>query len=147
MTLLPQDIRSKRTSGATSCSTALKRSLFSVHNGTITHVLTISSQHVAVLAAGLLGRQVAPLHCTNRRHPEGPLLRHGGSRAGGRGGLAVWRLYYAHGTEGNGGSRRFLLVFLSGVHKRDVDYVGFVRRLSDYLEGAREHVGQSLLEG
>jgi predicted membrane metal-binding protein len=31
----------------------------------ITHVLTISSQHVAVLAARLLGCQVAPIHCTN----------------------------------------------------------------------------------
>jgi hypothetical protein len=42
-------------------SRALKRNQFSVHNGTMTHVLTISSQHVAVLAAGLLGRQVAPV--------------------------------------------------------------------------------------
>jgi hypothetical protein len=61
MTLLPQDIRSKRTSGATSCSTPLKRNRFSVHSGTIMHVLTISSQHVAVLAAGMLGRQLAPV--------------------------------------------------------------------------------------
>ena len=51
MTLLPQTIRSKRTSGALSCSRALKCSLLSVHIGTITHVLAISGQHVAVLAA------------------------------------------------------------------------------------------------
>jgi hypothetical protein len=31
----------------------------------MTHVLTISSQLVAVLAAGLLGRQLAPIHYTN----------------------------------------------------------------------------------
>jgi ComEC/Rec2-related protein len=112
---LPQTIRSKRTSGALSCRRALKCSLLSVHNGTITHVLAISGQHVAVLAAviyfslrtfavpaatrilttlaliwlyilvagappsairagvvatlvlaaGLLGRQVSSLHCTN----------------------------------------------------------------------------------
>jgi hypothetical protein len=30
---------------------ALKRNLFSVHIGTITHVLAISGQHVVVLAA------------------------------------------------------------------------------------------------
>jgi competence protein ComEC len=41
----------KRTSGALSCRRALKCSLLSVHNGTITHVLAISGQHVAVLAA------------------------------------------------------------------------------------------------
>jgi hypothetical protein len=40
---------------------ALKRNQFSVFFGTMTHVLTISSQHIAVLAAGLLGRQVAPV--------------------------------------------------------------------------------------
>jgi predicted membrane metal-binding protein len=51
MTLLPQTIRSKRTSGALSCSRALKCSLLSVHIGTITHVLAISGQHVAVLVA------------------------------------------------------------------------------------------------
>src|SRR5215204_6742365 len=51
MTLLPQTIRSKRTSGVLSSSRALKCSLFSVHNGTNTHVLAISGQHVAVLAA------------------------------------------------------------------------------------------------
>jgi predicted membrane metal-binding protein len=51
MTLLPQTIRSKRTSGALSCSRALKCSLLSVHIGTITHALAISGQHVAVLAA------------------------------------------------------------------------------------------------
>ena len=39
------------TSGAPSWSKALKWSLFSVHIGTITHVLAISRQHVAVLAA------------------------------------------------------------------------------------------------
>ena len=98
-----------------SSSRTRKRSAFSVHNGTITHVLAISGQHVAiltaviyfalrtvaigltyripltlvllwvyiliagappsairagvvatlVLVAGLLGRQVSPLHCTN----------------------------------------------------------------------------------
>src|ERR687894_1222260 len=39
MTLLPQTIRSKRTPGTLPCSRALKCSLFSVHNGTITHIL------------------------------------------------------------------------------------------------------------
>jgi competence protein ComEC len=37
--------------GAPSSSWALKCSLFSVHTGTITHVLAISSQHVSLLAA------------------------------------------------------------------------------------------------
>jgi len=48
-----------------SSNLALKRNTFSVRIETITHVLTISSQHVAVLAARLLGRQVAPIHYTN----------------------------------------------------------------------------------
>jgi hypothetical protein len=51
----------RRTFGTPSSSLALKRNQFSVRIGTITHVLTISSQHVAVLAAGLLGRQLAPV--------------------------------------------------------------------------------------
>ncbi len=51
-TLTPQTIRSKRTSSGTpSSNLALKRNQFSVHSGTITHVLAISGQHVAVLAA------------------------------------------------------------------------------------------------
>jgi competence protein ComEC len=41
----------KRTSGALSCRRALKCSLLSGDIGTITHVLAISGQHVAVLAA------------------------------------------------------------------------------------------------
>jgi hypothetical protein len=60
MQLLVGAEHSKRTPGDPSSSLALKRNTFSVHNGTITHVLTISSQHVAVLAAGLLRRQLAP---------------------------------------------------------------------------------------
>jgi hypothetical protein len=44
-------INANSTSGSPSVSRALKRNTFSVHNGTITHVLAISGQHVAILAA------------------------------------------------------------------------------------------------
>ena len=47
----PGIAHSKLTSGAPSCNRALKRSLLSVHIGTITHVLAISGQHVAILVA------------------------------------------------------------------------------------------------
>jgi len=47
---LTRSAHSRRTSGAPSSKTALKRNAFSVHNGTITHILAISGQHVAVLA-------------------------------------------------------------------------------------------------
>jgi predicted membrane metal-binding protein len=47
----PETTRSKLTSGAPFWSRALKCSRLSVHIGTITHVLAISGQHVAVLAA------------------------------------------------------------------------------------------------
>jgi competence protein ComEC len=39
-----------RVSGAPTSNLALKRNTYSVYNGTITHVLAISGQHVAVLA-------------------------------------------------------------------------------------------------
>jgi hypothetical protein len=41
MTLLPQDFRSKRTSGAPALSWTLKRNRFSVRNGTSTHVMSL----------------------------------------------------------------------------------------------------------
>jgi hypothetical protein len=81
MMLYLRSANSKRTTGVPSANLTLKRNQFSVFFGTMTHVLTISSQLVAVLyfslralavpaatlvlAAGLLGRQLAPSHCTN----------------------------------------------------------------------------------
>ena len=56
----PGIARSKLTSGAPSCSRALKRNLFSVRIGTITHGRAISRQQVAVLAARYFGCQVSP---------------------------------------------------------------------------------------
>jgi hypothetical protein len=49
-------------------------------------MLAISGQLVALLAAGLFGRQISPINGTNRRHPEGPLLGHTRKGAGSPGG-------------------------------------------------------------